>query len=113
LSKELEIVIPCEPGKIGEHLKGPIYVYDGKDSMNAYKCPHCGQTGPRRKPMERHMGLVMNIPAGCRILKAEDQRRRDELKKYFDETREAVTENLSDALWMLREQAKINAQRED
>lgn len=78
MAKELCITIPCEPGKPGEHLNGPIYIYDGSNSMAAYKCPHCGQTGPRIKPLRNHMGLTMNIPAGCRVLKAQDEARRKE-----------------------------------
>jgi len=74
---ELCLTVPCEPGKSGGHLNGPVYIYDGIDSMNAYKCPHCGQTGPRREPIEKHMGLQMNNPASCKALKAQDDKRRE------------------------------------
>lgn len=57
----------------------------------------------------------MNIPPGCPALNAEDDRRRAELKKHMEETREVIFQgdSLSDALWMLRERAKINAQHQD
>lgn len=78
---ELFLTIPCTPGKSGDHLKGPIYIYDGKNSMEAYKCPYCGQTGPRREPIEKHMGLQMNNPASCKVLKAQDAKRRERPKE--------------------------------
>jgi hypothetical protein len=60
------------------------------------------------------MGLVMNIPAGCRVLKAEDERRRKETAKWIEEEREIVTqkdtEELSDALFQMREREKFNRQ---
>lgn len=74
------ITIPCEP----DNKKGiePIYVFLGNDDTGAarceYKCPYCGMTGPRRSPMEKHMGLVMNVPAGCKVLIAQDEKRRSE-----------------------------------
>ena len=114
MAKELCMTIPCEPGKEGEHLKGPIYQFDGTNSLEAYRCPHCGRTGPRRKPMERHMGLVMNIPAGCPVLKGEDIRRRKESAKWMEEERVTAmqkdTEELSDALFQMREREKFNRQ---
>jgi len=73
---ELFLTIPCEPGKRGDHLNGPIYIYDGRDSMRAYQCPHCGQTGPRIRPLRDHMGMTMNKKANCPILKAQDVARR-------------------------------------
>src|SRR6267143_1717035 len=63
---ELFLTIPCEPGKRGDHLNGPIYIYDGRDSMRAYQCPHCGQTGPRIRPLRDHMGMTMNKKANER-----------------------------------------------
>ena len=73
---ELFLTIPCEPGKKGEHLNGPRYIYDGRDSMRAYQCPHCGQMGPRIRPLRDHMGLTPNKFAGCPVLKARDELRR-------------------------------------
>lgn len=110
--KELCLTIPCETGKFAENE--PIHIFIGEDSTGAaqsqWQCPHCKRTFFRRKPCTHHMGLVMNIPAGCPVLKAQDEARRKELRKWLEETREIVYEKLSDELFYLREQAKLNRQ---
>ena len=77
--KELCLTIPCEPAS-GPDRVAPVLVYLGVDATGAvrceYKCPYCGQTGPRVKPLRNHMGLNMNIPASCRVLKQQDEQRR-------------------------------------
>jgi hypothetical protein len=63
--------------------------------------------------MSRHMGLVMNIPASCRVYKKQDADRRAELKKHMEETREKAEpeiQSLSDGLWEIREREKMNRQ---
>jgi hypothetical protein len=111
--KELCLTIPCEPGKPGGIE--PIHIFVGNDStgaaMTRWQCPHCKLVFYRRKPATKHMGLIMNIPAGCPVLVAQDDERRKSLRKWLDETREAVdSDSLSDGLFFLREQEKINRQ---
>lgn len=79
MPKTLELVIPCEPAG-GPELVRPIYLFIGFDDAGAarceYQCPHCGARGPRVQPMRRHMGMVMNVPACCPVLLAQDESRR-------------------------------------
>jgi hypothetical protein len=76
---ELFLSIPCEPASGPDRVR-PIYEFIGLDATGAarcqYRCPYCGQTGPRVKPLRNHMGLNMNIPASCRVLAEQDQARR-------------------------------------
>jgi hypothetical protein len=41
-----------------------------------WRCPYCKMEFDRRKPCEKHMGLVPNLPAFCRVLINEDEVRR-------------------------------------
>jgi hypothetical protein len=76
--------IPCEPAK-GPDLVRPIYEFVGTKSNGAarcrYRCPHCGGTGPRYQPIARHMGLVMNVKASCKVLLQQDRQRREDGKE--------------------------------
>lgn len=76
----LGLVIPCRVDGKKEGAVEPIHVFVGLDStgaaMTEWRCPHCGMQGPRRKPLCRHMGLGMNVPASCRTLREQDDRRR-------------------------------------
>lgn len=76
---DLELVIPCKPAS-GPDIVRPIYVFLGLDASGAarceYECPHCHGRGPRIKPVKKHMGMIMNEPASCPVLLAEDERRR-------------------------------------
>jgi hypothetical protein len=47
-----------------------------KAAITRYRCPHCGGMGPRRKPIERHMGMIPNVDDSCPVLLAVDQNRR-------------------------------------
>lgn len=85
--KELCITIPCEPAKLWTDKDvRPLYVRIGEDDWGgdsmAYECPFCSQQHPRRKPMEKHMGMVMNIPAGCPVLHG-NREREDFVRKNF------------------------------
>jgi len=75
---DLFLTIPCEIGKLNRFE--PILVFIKNDVTGAavcrYECPHCHGRGPRRKPIAQHMGLFADKPATCRVLIAEDVRRR-------------------------------------
>ena len=112
--KELCLTIPCEQAKPGGIE--PIHVFVGNDptgaAMTRWQCPHCKLLFHRRKPATKHMGLVMNIPAGCSVLMAQDAERRKSLRKWLNETVEFTSPDLSlsDELFFIREREKINRQ---
>ena len=92
------ITIPCELAKepdrvaprlvyVGEDWTGAHGCYEGYREKAApvpaarclYECPYCGMRNPRRRPLANHMGLNMNIPASCPVLKRQDAARRQTL----------------------------------
>lgn len=79
---ELYLTIPCEISK--PPSIEPIHVFVGNDSTGAaiteWECPYCHLRFKRRKPLTHHMGLIMNIPASCSFLKAQDEKRRRSLR---------------------------------
>jgi len=86
MAEELCITIPCKPAKPWTDADvRPIHVFLGNDSTGAartcWQCPYCKWQFYRRKSCEKHMGMVMNTPAGCPVLKAQDEARRADRKK--------------------------------
>lgn len=105
--KELCLTIPCEPGT--PDLSPPIY--PAKDGTLRWECPMCGLRFYRRKPCITHMGKVINHPHSCPTLKAEEDKRRAELRRHLAETRKEVgeeSEPLSFGLSMIRNRERAN-----
>ena len=72
--KELCITIPCEPTKPWTDSDvRPLYIFLGNDSTGAarttYVCPFCELEMATGKACQKHMGMVMNVPPGCRVLR--------------------------------------------
>ena len=78
--KELCLTIPCEPAAGPDKVR-PVHIHLMVNGYadSRWQCPHCYQQYHRAKPCRWHMGMTMNIPAGCPVLKAQDESRR--LKK--------------------------------
>lgn len=89
--KELCITIPCEPAKpwTDKDVR-PLYVRIGEDDwggdLMAYECPFCAQQGPRRLPMEKHMGMDPGALVGCPVLK-NNREREDFVRRNFGRIR--------------------------
>jgi hypothetical protein len=129
----MELVIPCRTAnKWKPSDVRPEHVFLGNDAtgaaMTQWRCPHCKVLFERRKPCEGHMGMIMNKPAGCRVLKNLDEARREEglrhqremraqeqredhsrqiMRAYRADTPEAA---LSDELKEIRQRREMNEQ---
>lgn len=62
------LTIPCEVASEKE-LKSirPIYRQPKTNGGGWYECPRCHMEFHRYPQCARHMGLVMNIPEGCKV----------------------------------------------
>jgi hypothetical protein len=73
--KERSITIPCTPAD-GPDRVSPIMVFIGVDKTGAdrtmYECPYCHGLGPRRKPIAKHMGMIADQAATCKVLLKQD-----------------------------------------
>jgi len=85
---DLGLTLPCQQAKPwAENDVRPIYVFLGDDSTGAartcYMCPFCEEYYRSRKACEKHIGMVMNVPAGCPVLKKTNSDRERFVRQNF------------------------------
>jgi len=106
---EIGLTIPCSQAeKWTKNDVRPLHVFLGNDTTGAartcWECPFCKLQFLRRKPCEKHMGMVTNILPSCHALKSKDKTKETEVRENF------ANLLLSDELWEIRERNKINRQ---